>query len=340
MNKIQKIVTIGGGTGSYVALLGLKKYPLKLTAIVAMTDSGGSSGKLRDELGVLPPGDIRQCLVALAESPKLLRDMFNYRFEKGGLKGHSFGNIFLSVLEKNTGSMKKAISEVGKILRIKGNVVPVTFDKSDLCVELKNGKIIVGETHIDVVEKMEKRPRIIRAFLKPDAELNSDAKKAIDEADYIIIGPGDLYTSIIPNLLVKGVPQYIKNSKAKKIFVMNLMTKYGQTSSYSAKDHLDDIEKYLGKEIINYVLINSKKPRESTLSWYREYEEYPVSDNLKETDRYSLIRENLIRDIIVKANSGDVLKRSIIRHDPERLAFEIMKIINSNAINGKSKGKQ
>lgn len=339
MNKIQKIVTIGGGTGSYVALLGLKKYPLKLTAIVAMTDSGGSSGKLKDELGVLPPGDIRQCLVALAESPKLLRDMFNYRFEKGGLKGHSFGNIFLSVLEKNTGSMKKAISEVGKILRIKGNVVPVTFDKSDLCVELKNGQIIIGETHIDVVEKMEKRPRIIRAFLKPDAELNNDAKKAIDEADYIIIGPGDLYTSIIPNLLVKGFTEYIKNSKAKKIFVMNLMTKYGQTSSYTAKDHLDDIEKYLGKNIINYILINSKKPRESTLSWYREYEEYPVSDNLKETNNYSLIRENLIRDIIVKANSGDALKRSIIRHDPDRLASEIMKIINNSTLNGKSKGK-
>src|SRR3990167_11094254 len=183
MNKIPKVVTIGGGTGSYVTLLGLKKYNFKLTAIVTMTDSGGSSGKLRDELGVLPPGDIRQCLVALSESSKLLRDMFNYRFEEGALKGHSFGNIFLSTLEKNTGSMKKAISEIGKILRIKGNVVPITFSKSDLCVELEDGKKIVGETHIDVIEKIEKRKRIIKAYLKPEALLNNDAKIAIQKAD-------------------------------------------------------------------------------------------------------------------------------------------------------------
>src|SRR3989304_7936722 len=155
MNKIPRIVTIGGGTGSYVVLMGLKKYPLKLTAVVTMSDSGGSSGKLRDELGVLPPGDIRQCLIALAESSKLLREMFNYRFEEGGLRGHSFGNIFLSTLAKQTGSMKKAIAEVGKILRIKGNVVPSTFTKSDLCVELEDATKIIGETHIDVVEKKE-----------------------------------------------------------------------------------------------------------------------------------------------------------------------------------------
>ena len=164
MTKIPKVVTIGGGTGSYVALEGLKKYNFKLSAIVTMMDSGGSSGKLRDELGVLPPGDIRQCLVALSESSKLMRDMFNYRFEEGGLKGHSFGNIFLSTLEKNTGSMKKAISEVGKILRIKGNVVPITFTKdTNLCVDLEDGTSIVGETHIDVLEKMQKRSGIVKA---------------------------------------------------------------------------------------------------------------------------------------------------------------------------------
>src|SRR3972149_9075491 len=160
MVRMPNIVTIGGGTGSYTALYGLKKYPLKLTAIVNMIDDGGSSGKLRDELGVLPPGDVRQCLVALSESSKLLRDMFSYRFEEGGLRGHSFGNIFLSTLEKKTGSMKKAISEVGKILRIKGNVIPVTFTHSNLCVKLSDGKTIIGETHIDVVEKKEKRAPI------------------------------------------------------------------------------------------------------------------------------------------------------------------------------------
>lgn len=337
MNKIQKIVTIGGGTGSYAALLGLKKYPVKLTAVVTMTDSGGSSGKLRDELGVLPPGDIRQCLVALAESPKLLRDMFNYRFEEGGLKGHSFGNIFLSVLEKNTGSMKKAISEVGKILRIKGNVVPVTFDKSDLCVELSDGTTIAGETHIDVLEKMEKRARIVRAFLKPSADLNGDAKDAILDADAIIIGPGDLYTSIIPNLLVNDFVSTVKKSRGVRIFVMNLMTKHGQTTSYKASDHLKDLEQYLGEGVIDYVLVNEKMPRKSTLSWYQEYEEFPVLDDLGQTKKYNIIRKNLIRDVIVKADANDELRRSIIRHDPERLAVELLKIINKN--DGAKKGR-
>lgn len=328
MTKIPKVLTIGGGTGSYVTLMGLKKYDLKLTAIVTMTDTGGSSGKLRDELGVLPPGDIRQCLVALSESSKLLRDMFNYRFTEGGLKGHSFGNIFLSTLEKNTGSMKKAISEIGKILRIKGNVVPITFSKkANLCVELADGKKIVGETHIDVVEKIEKRARIIKAYLEPEAEINEDAKRAIEQANYIIIGPGDLYTSIIPNLLVNDVASVIRNSKAKKIFVMNLMTKYGQTTLYSAKNHADDLEKYLGKGVLDYVLINSKMPHRNTLSWYEEYGEHPVANDLKETN-YKVINKNLIRDVIIKADKNDVLRRGIIRHDPEKLAKQIIKIIN------------
>lgn len=340
MIKIPRVVTIGGGTGSYAALMGLKKYPLKLTAVVAMTDSGGSSGKLRDELGVLPPGDIRQCLVALAASPKLLRDMFNYRFEEGGLKGHSFGNIFLSTLEKNTGSMKKAISEVGKILRIKGQVAPVTFSKSDLCVELEDGNIIVGETHIDVVEKIEKRARIIKAYLKPEAELNEDAKKAIEEADLIVIGPGDLYTSVIPNILVKGVPEAIRRSKGKKIFVMNLMTKYGQTTHYSAKDHIMDLEKHLGKGVLDFVLINSKRPRRGTLSWYQEFEEHPVEDNLGDNKDYKVIRKNLIKDVIVKAETSDELRRSIIRHDPEKLSAEILSIAEiKSEQNGKTRGK-
>ncbi len=329
MNKIPRVVTISGGTGSYVALMGLKKYPLKLTAIVTMSDSGGSSGKLRDELGVLPPGDVRQCLVALAESPRLLREMFNYRFEEGGLKGHSFGNIFLSTLAKQTGSMKKAIAEVGKILRIKGNVVPSTFTKSDLCVDLEDGAKIIGETHIDVVEKKEKRARIVKAYLSPSAQINEDAKKAIEDADFILIGPGDLYTSIIPSLLVKDVIKTIKNSKAKKIFVMNLMTKYGQTTRYSAKEHLDDLEKYLGKNIIEYILINSKLPRRKTLSWYEDFEEFPVKDDLDSPKKYKVIRKNLIKDLLIPKNSADELRRSIIRHDSERLAAEIVSIITS-----------
>jgi uncharacterized cofD-like protein len=329
MNKIPKVVTIGGGTGSYSSLMGLKKYDLKLTAIVNMIDNGGSSGILRDELGVLPPGDVRQCLVALAESSTLLRELFSYRFEEGGLKGHTFGNIFLSTLEKKTGSMKKAISEVGKILRIKGSVVPVTFTKnSQLCVDLTDGKTIVGETHIDVVAKKEKRAQIKRVYLNPKAVLNDDAKEAIEKANYILIGPGDLYTSILPNILVDGVSSAIKNSNATKIFVMNLMTKYGQTNDYSASKHLEELEKYLGKGVVEYILINSKKPKKMVLSWYEEYGEYPVIDDLTEGKKYKIIRQDLIKDVIVSQNHSDALRRSIIRHDSKKLAFEIVKLIN------------
>lgn len=330
MNRLPKVVTIGGGTGSYSSLMGLKKYDLKLTAIVNMIDDGGSSGILRDELGVLPPGDVRQCLVALAESSKLLRELFNYRFEEGGLRGHSFGNIFLSTLEKQTGSMKKAIEEAGKILRIRGTVVPVTFTKSSqLCVDLSDGTKIVGETHIDVLEKKEKRAPIVNVYLEPKATLNEDAKDAIKDADYILIGPGDLYTSLIPNILVTGVPQVIRNSKAKKIFVLNLMTKYGHTSGYGAKRHLDEIEKHLGKGIIEFVLVNSKTPKKSILSWYDEYEEYPVVDDLKDNSKYKIIRADLIKDVVASESTSDVLRRSIIRHDSKKLAAEVINLINT-----------
>lgn len=327
MTKLSKVVTIGGGTGSYASLMGLKKHPLKLTAIVNMIDDGGSSGRLRDELGVLPPGDVRQCLVALSESSRLLRELFSYRFEEGNLKGHSFGNIFLSTLEKQTGSMKKAISEIGKILNIKGQVVPVTFTKSNLCVDLTDGKTIVGETHIDVLEKMEKRAAIAKAYLKPKALLNDDAKNAILEADYILIGPGDLYTSIIPNLLVTNLPAVIKKSKAKKIYVLNLMTKYGQTTKYKASDHIKTLEEYLGKGILDYVLINSKRPKKQVLGWYEEYGEHPVEDNLKDT-AYKIIRKDLIKDVVIAKSVGDQLRRSIIRHDSKKLAQEVMNLIS------------
>ncbi|HUQ84740.1 MAG TPA: gluconeogenesis factor YvcK family protein [Candidatus Limnocylindrales bacterium] len=326
--KIPKVVVIGGGTGSFVALSGLKKYPIDLTAIVTMMDSGGSSGRLRDELGVLPPGDIRQCLVALATSSKLLRDLFMYRFEEGDLKGHNFGNIFLSSLEKTTGSMEKAITEVSKILRIHGHVVPVTFKKADLCVELIDGKIITGETHIDEVETKMNRARIKKAFLTPSVTANPNALKSIIEADFILIGPGDLYTSIIPNLLVKGIANALKKSKAHKIYVMNLMTKYGQTTHYTAIDHISDLEKYIGKKTINSILLNTKRPTKETLSWYEDFDEQPVIDNLKDSI-YSVIKKDLLKNIVLKKSPTDSLKRSIIRHDSIKLAKAVMEIISN-----------
>lgn len=324
--KKPNIVVIGGGTGTFVALSGLKKYPVDLTAIVTMMDSGGSSGRLRDELGVLPPGDIRQCLVALAKSSRLLRDMFNYRFEEGGLAGHTFGNIFLSTLAKTTGSMKKAIDEVGKILRIQGRVVPVTFDKSDLCVELEDGKVIVGETHIDVLEKQQERAKIRRAFLKPRVSANPDAVASILDAHYLLLGPGDLYTSILPNLLVDGITDALKKSKAKKIFVLNLMTKYGQTTQYKASDHIADLEKYIGRDVLEVLIVNTKKPRSDTLLWYSDFGEQPVIDDVGSNSLYRVIRAKLIKDAIIRQEKGDALKRSFIRHDPEKLAAEVIKL--------------
>lgn len=329
MNKKPNVVTIGGGTGSYTSLRGLKKHPINLTAIVNMIDDGGSSGRLRDELGVLPPGDVRQCLVALAESSRLLRDLFSYRFEEGGLKGHSFGNIFLSTLEKQTGSMKKAISEVGKILNIKGKVIPVTFTKeTKLCVDLKDGTTIEGETHIDEVEEKQTRAEISRAYLKPSAVLNDDVRQTLKSADYIVIGPGDLFTSVLPNILVRGMPSVIKNSRAKKIYVMNLMTKYGQTTAFKASDHIRALEKYLGKGVLDFVLVNSKKPKKTVLSWYMEYDEHPVEDDLNAKYKFKVIRKDLLKDVIIEQNSSDVRRRSIIRHDSKKLAEEVMRIID------------
>jgi len=353
--NMKKLTVIGGGTGTFVALTGLKKYPLELSAIVTMMDSGGSSGRLRDELGVLPPGDIRQCLVALAKSSKLLRSMFNYRFEEGGLMGHTFGNIFLSTLEKTmfnyrfeegglmghtfgniflstlektTGSMKKAIDEVGKILQITGRVVPVTFEKSDLCVELVDGRIIKGETHIDVADKLDKRAKIKEAFLSPQVPANEDAIETILNSDYIIIGPGDLYTSIVPNLLVKGIAKALFSTRAKIIFVLNLMTKSGQTTNYKATDHLFDLEKYLRRNTVDLVLINSKFPGKRALDWYSEYGEVPVEDDFPKNDP-RIVRKNLINSFLITKPEGDLLKRSIIRHSPAKLADEVFSIISN-----------
>jgi uncharacterized cofD-like protein len=323
--KLPKIVVIGGGTGSFAALSGLKKYPVQLSAIVTMMDSGGSSGRLRDELGVLPPGDIRQCLVALSGSSRLLRELFNYRFPKGDLKGHNFGNIFLSALEKTTGDFEKAILEVGKILRIQGRVIPVTFKKADLCALLVNGKRIVGQTHVDVVEGKVKRAAIKKVYLKPSVSANPQALEAIKEANLILIGPGDLYTSIIPNLLVKGVPSALTKSRAKKVYVLNLMTKYGQTTDYTARKHIEILENYLGKNVLDLVLLNKRKPTKKALRWYLKFEEAPVVDDLDSSAK--VLRANLIKDLIIEKDKGDLLRRSIIRHDPQKLARALLKLL-------------
>lgn len=304
-----------------MVLSGLKKYPVDLSAIVSMADDGGSSGILRDELGVLPPGDARQCLVALSKSSRLLRELFNYRYANGGLSGHSFGNIFLSTLEKITGGMDSAIKEAGQILRIRGRVLPVTLKNSKLAAVLKNGKKIIGENKIysssfdSLIFK--------KLYLEPAASVNPEIIPIIRHAGKIIINPGDLYTSLIPNFLVKGLSGAIKKSKAKVIYVSNLMTKPGQTDGFTLVDYVKALEKYLGKGTIDYVVYNKEKPEEKILKKYsRKGESLVAAADLSEIPNIKLLSRNLLSHKIYKAEKNDALAnfRSLIRHDSDKLA--------------------
>ena len=322
---VKKIVVIGGGTGTYVALTGLREYDVTLTAVVTMMDSGGSTGRLRDQLGVLPPGDIRQALVALSESDEIWRKMFTYRFDTGDLSGHNFGNIFLSALEKMTGDFSEALKLASELLQIKGQVLPVTYSKSDLCVELEDGQVIEGETYIDELEADKKRSKIKRAYLKPKVPINDAVRTAIQEADIVLIGPGDLYTSLLVNLLVDGVVDALSSTNAKVVYALNLMTKYGQTTSYTARDHVTDLEQYLGKGVLDYILVNNAKPEDNTLKLYEKEQEILAVDNLKE-DGYQVVHADMLADLLIQKPKSDQLKRSLIRHDPDKLAKVIMSL--------------
>lgn len=309
-----RIVVIGGGTGVFTVLSGLRKYSLDLSAVVSMADDGGSTGVLREEFGVLPPGDIRRVLVAMAHADnRLLSELFNYRFAEGGLKGHAFGNIMLTALTRLTGSFEDAIYEASRILRVRGTVIPVTLDNVRLCAKLENGTVIRGETNIDI-PKHDGRLRIKKLWLDPVARLNKKAHKAILAADMVVIGPGDLYTSILPNLVVGGMREAIQKSKAKKVYVVNLMTKWGETNGFSAADFVHAVEGRLGKGVFHYALINSKRP---TLQRLRHYE--------KESAEF-VIAGDLPRKPM--AVFGDFLRhRGFVRHDPEKLAKVLVSLL-------------
>lgn len=321
MDTKQKIVVIGGGSGSFMVLTGLRKHPVDLSAVVTMSDDGGSTGVLRDELGVLPPGDVRQCLVALSQSSKTLRDLFNYRYDSGGLKGHSFGNIFISTLEKITGGFDSAVVEASRILRIKGYVLPVTLKNTRLIVALKNGKEIIGEKNIELYKGGFSNVKKI--YLKPKPELNLKVLKAVQEADKIVISPGDLYTSLVPNFLVSGLSEAIAKSKAKVIYVVNLMTELGQTDNFTAKDYIFELERYVGKGIIKYAILNTELPDAKLLKKYARIGENPVMEgNLEKLPGLSLLKNDLLSHKIYKIDKNDRLseERSLIRHDADKLA--------------------
>lgn len=326
-SSLKKITVIGGGTGTFVVLSGLKKYPIDLAAIVTMMDSGGSTGRLRDQLGVLPPGDLRQCLVALSEAPELWRRLFLYRFESGDLGGHNFGNIFLSALEKVTSNYDEVIDTASYVLKIKGKVIPITLSKSNLCAEYENGTIVEGEGNID--ENSSEKSRIKRAFLDPEIEPNESAVQRLQDSDMIIIGPGDLYTSIIPVLLVKGIKEIMQQSKAKIVYVMNLMTKSGQTGDYKATDHIADLSQYLGK-IPDVVIVNDGEIPHDILQWYQSHDERLVENDLA-TSNYqgSVVVADVVDRTKFTTSKTDVLTRSILRHDSEQLTLKLYDLISS-----------
>jgi len=263
--KDKKIVVIGGGTGTYTVLSALRGRPVYLSAIVSMSDDGGSTGVLREEFGILPTGDVRRAIVALSKHPdELLAKLFNYRFREGssaqagGLNGHNFGNLIITALERICGDFEKAIAEASRLLAVEnGEVIPVTLSNVQLLAELENGSTIKGETNIDI-PKHDGELAINKVWLEPSAKANPRALKALRQADLIVMGPGDLYTSVLPNLLVKGVSEAIVQSKAKKVFICNLMTKYGETHGFVAKDFIEALENYLGEGVLDGIILNNQ----------------------------------------------------------------------------------
>jgi uncharacterized cofD-like protein len=324
-----KIAVLGGGTGSFVVLSSLKKYTSQIAAIVNMADDGGSSGVLRDQLGVLPPGDVRQCLVALSEVPKM-RDLFNYRFEDGTFGGHSFGNILLTALEKVTGNFSEAIRTASDILRVRGIVIPGTLDNVRLKMTWKKQKYeLLGENNIGS-SKFLYSPKLAELTLDPNPVANPMALKAISEADMVVVAPGGIYTSVGPLLSIPGVGEALMASHAKKVYVVNLVTKIGQADGFSVIDHVNEIERMAGTNFLDYVLYNDQKPTRYQVKKYRAEGDHITrikKGNLKNM-HYKLVSGKLLGNIAIKKNEDNILPvtRSLIRHNEEALGTCLMNI--------------
>ena len=327
-SRVPKIVVIGGGTGTFTVLTGLKNYPTDLSAIVTMADDGGSTGRLRDEFGVLPPGDLRQCLVALSEADLAMRKLFNHRYDRGGLSGHSFGNLFISTLEQTTGSLDKALDVASKILNIRGRVIPVTLSKVRLVAQLKNGKVLKGESAITEYQLLS-RFGLKKLSLTPKATANPKAIKAINEADIIVVGPGNLYASLLPNFLVPGVARAFAASKAKKVYIANLMNKHGHTDDFVVADYVHALEGVIKVgRVFDVVVYNTKQPSKALVRKYAD-EGAPVEcgPNCHEQG-YALVGANLLADGIARTAKKDLLRRTLIRHDPDKLAAILIDFIS------------
>lgn len=307
-----KLVRIGGGSSGYTLLHGLKQLPLDITAVVTMFDSGGSSGVLRDEFGILPPGDVRRALAALAEGDRgdILRNLFNFRFkEEGSVSGHSFGNLFIAALSSIYGSDIEAIRKAAEVLDLKGTVLPVSLDKSHLHAVLEDGTEIVGETNIDIPQH-DGNLKIKRVSLNPPAHIFEETDAAIRAADIIVLGPGDLYTSVIPNVLVDGMADALKASKGKTVVICNLMTKWGETHGFKTSDMLRELLKYSGLEKFDYAICNTHPLDADLVATYAKQKQYPMVCDEEESKKYA---ENVV--------TGDFfLEADIARHDADKVA--------------------
>lgn len=312
-----RVVAFGGGTGLSVILRGLKKYTNRLTAVVTVGDDGGSSGMLREDLGILPPGDIRNCILALADDEGVMNDLFNYRFDKGGLKGHNFGNLFLAAMTGISSDFYDAIARTSDVLQVTGTVLPVTLDEMTLVGKLADGTVVEGESHIPRVAK-EHNTHIEKMSIKHPARALGDTLDAIKQADIIIMGPGSLYTSVIPHLLVDGIEETILSSTAKKFYIGNIMTQPGETIGYTQREHLRAIENQQrfadhGK-LFDYVIFNNGGISAKLKKRYAGIGSKPVAIG-KQLPDYIYIVDDFIRQDDKK-----------VRHDADHLAKTIFEI--------------
>jgi uncharacterized cofD-like protein len=326
MKKINKIVILGGGTGTFGVVSAIKPLPVKISTVIAVSDSGGSTGRIRDEFGFQPVGDLRQSLAALADphDQEWIQKILLYRFEKGnGLKGHNLGNLILTALQDMTGNTTRALEIAALAFDLRGDVIPVTKKTVDLQITYTDGTQVVGEHLLD--ENPKKPKEIARVDLVPNCQASPKAIKAIHQANFIIIGPGDFYASLMATLVVPGVKEAISKSKAIVIYISNLMTRFTQTHNLTAKGHTKKIEDVIGKKV-DIIIINSGKINPKVVKHYAEQHEFPVINDFPD-DSKQVLSEDLVQTAVVKKSEVDNTYRSLLRHDPKKLGQVLENIL-------------
>ncbi len=324
LSRGPRIVALGGGTGLSSLLRGVKHLTANVTAVVTVMDDGGSSGRLRQELNILPPGDIRNCLIALAEDESQISQLFNHRFQGGTLHGHSLGNLVLAGLQEMTGSFDRAIEEMSTLLNTRGQVLPATLEDAELVAEFQDGRLVQGESRIPKEGGRIRRLRLSRAGVTAYPKVLEE----IRHADLIILGPGSLFTSVIPNLLVGGIREAIERSPAKKFYIMNLMTQPGETTGFTAKDHLKTLGEYIDLRTLDFVVLNRQPVPKELLAQYAHEGSVPVADDLTEPNEWGItvIRADLL-DIITLPRWPSDTQAPTVKHNPTELARVIARSV-------------